>query len=311
MRREDNKKFGLTDVLMLLTILIWAANFSVVKVALREFSPHGFNGLRLIMTSFLLLLWLWASGERFTVVRRDLWKLLVIGFFGNTVYQILFIQGIHLSTASNAALILSMTPIFVALISSLLKYEKIHWGGWLGIFISFFGLYLVISKQNGGLHFSSEYLRGDLMVFAGMILWASYTVFSKPFLNRISPLKWTTVTMVFGTIFYLPIAAGEIARISWPEISLRAWASLLYSALFSLVIGIVIWYYSVKKVGNSKTAIYNNLTPVFAAFFAFSFLGERISSFQAVGALIILAGVYLTRSGYRYFIRRERNSLQS
>ena len=136
-----------------------------------------------------------------------------------------------------------------------------------------------------------------------MILWASYTVFAKPFLETISPLKFSAITVGLGTIFYLPFTAGDIVRIPWTKISWRAWASLFFSALFGLVLGYLIWYYSVKRVGNAKTAVYNNMTPVFTVFFAVIFLQEKFNAFQAVGAAVILAGVYLTRAGYSYFRR--------
>jgi drug/metabolite transporter (DMT)-like permease len=60
----------------------------------------------------------------------------------------------------------------------------------------------------------------------------------------------------------------------------------------------------VKKVGSAKTGIYGNLTPILAIFFAGRILGERLSVLQVVGAAVTLAGVYLTRSGYRFFERK-------
>ena len=57
-------------------------------------------------------------------------------------------------------------------------------------------------------------------------------------------------------------------------------------------------------MGSAKTAIYNNLTPIFTALFAAVLLGDRIHSVQAIGAAVILGGVYLTRAGYRLFIKR-------
>ena len=53
---EEPKKFGATDLFMLLAVLIWAINFSFIKIALREFSPLGFNGLRLILASLMLII---------------------------------------------------------------------------------------------------------------------------------------------------------------------------------------------------------------------------------------------------------------
>jgi len=199
---------------------------------------------------------------------------------------------------------MAMTPVLVALLATLLKQERLHWAGWLGIVISFIGFYFVITNQVGTFHFSWEELRGDLMILIGNFFWAIYTVFSKPFLKKISPLKWTSITLAVGTLFYLPFAASDIVRIQWSEISFKAWAALFYSALFAIAICYVIWYASVRRVGNSKTAVYGYLSPIFTIIFAYLLISERITFLQIGGALIIFAGVYLTRFGYRLFEKK-------
>ncbi|MGA2586642.1 MAG: DMT family transporter [Candidatus Aminicenantales bacterium] len=304
MNKKNRSAFGASDALMLLAVVMWGINFSLIKIAMRELTAGGFNGLRLLLTAVIFLVLLAISGQGFRLQRNDGWKLLAIGVAGNTVYQLFFIRGISLTSASNSSLILSMSPIFVALMSSALGIERIHWSAWMGILISFCGLYWIVAGQNGGLHFSAESFKGDLSIFFGMILWASYTVFSKPFLERLSPLKFSAITVLFGALFYIPFTAKDILAVPWAAISLRAWAFLVLSSLFGFVFGYLIWYYSVKKVGNAKTAVYNNLTPVFTAVFAVALLGDRIHPAQIGGAAIILTGVFLARAGYQFFAKR-------
>jgi drug/metabolite transporter (DMT)-like permease len=294
---------------MLLAVLCWAINFSFIKIALREFSPLAFNGIRLLFASLILIIALFVRGEGFSLAKSDIPKILFLSIIGNTAFQLFFIQGLNWTTASNTSVIMAMTPVFVAMLSVLLKQEKIHWAGWLGIVISFIGFYFIITKQVGTFHFSWEELRGDLMILIGNLFWAIYTVFSKPFLKRISPLKWTSITLAIGTVFYLPFAASDIVRIQWSEISFQAWAALIYSGLFAIAICYVIWYASVRRVGNSKTAIYGYLSPIFTILFAYLLISERITLLQIGGALIIFAGVYLTRSGYRLFERKKASTL--
>jgi drug/metabolite transporter (DMT)-like permease len=304
MNKKNRSAFGASDALMLLAVVMWGINFSLIKIAMRELTAGGFNGLRLLLTAVIFLVLLAISGQGFRLQRNDVWKLLAIGVAGNTVYQLFFIRGMSLTSASNSSLILSMSPIFVALMSSALGIERIHWSAWMGILISFCGLYWIVAGQNGGLHFSAESFKGDLSIFFGMILWASYTVFSKPFLERLSPLKFSAITVLFGALFYIPFTAKDILAVPWAAISLRAWAFLVLSSLFGFVFGYLIWYYSVKKVGNAKTAVYNNLTPVFTAVFAVALLGDRIHPAQIGGAAIILTGVFLARAGYQFFAKR-------
>lgn len=305
---EDQEKFGLTDIYMLMAVLFWAINFPFLKIVLREFSPLAFNGIRMTFASVVLVCFLLFTKQGLGVQKKDVGKLIVLGIVGNTIYQMFFIHGLNLTTASSTAIIMAMTPASVAVLSSLLKHEKVRWVAWLGIVLSFVGFYLVITEQPGTFIFSRKNLTGDMMIFFGNIVWAVYTVFSKPFLGRTSPLKWSSLTLAVGTVFYLPFCVPAFFRQDFGQITFKAWSILIYSGLFALAFSYVAWYASVKRVGNSKTAIYGNVTPIMTVLFAYIFIAEKISLWQAFGALIILFGVYLTRSGGR-LIRKNLNKM--
>ncbi len=303
MAKTNSPRFGLSDILMLTAVVTWGINFSLIKIALREMTPNGFNGWRITFTAVSFIVLLACSGQGFRVPRSDFWKLLALGIAGNAVYQAAFIHGASGTSASNASLILSTSPVFVALLSAALGIERIHWAAWLGILISIAGLYVIIAANGGGPQWSAGGLRGDGLIFIGTIVWALCTVLAKPFLETMTPLKYAAVTVSLGAIFYLPLTIRDMLAVPFATVSWKAWLSLVMSGLFGLVIGYLIWYYSVQRVGNARTAVYNNLTPIFTVLFAAILLGEKLSPVQAVGAAIILSGVYLTRIGYRFFLR--------
>ena len=286
---------------MLMAVLFWAINFSFIKIALQEFSPLAFNGFRLIIASLTLGTILLLTGESLSLPKGTFWKLVLLGLSGNTIFQLLFIHGIDLTTASNSAIIMAMGPVFIALLSVIFKHERVYLAAWAGILISFIGFYMVVSSRSGAMEVSAQSLRGDLMIFAANLFWAIYTVFGRPLLDRISPLKLTSLAMIFGTAFFLPFCARDMAALTVQAVSGKAWILLICSSLFALVICYIIWFASVRRVGSSKTAIYGNMVPVFAVVSAYFFLGERITFLQAGGAVIIFTGVYLTRAGYLYF----------
>jgi drug/metabolite transporter (DMT)-like permease len=107
-----------------------------------------------------------------------------------------------------------------------------------------------------------------------------------------------------GTALYLPFSVRDVASISWHRISWAGWGAILYSGLIAIFLCFIIWYDSVQKVGSAKTGVYSNLTPIVAVAFAGLFLGERFTTAEAAGSAVVLAGVYLARSGYRFFERR-------
>jgi drug/metabolite transporter (DMT)-like permease len=301
---KNGAKIGKTDLLMLMTVLLWAVNLSVIKIGLRELTPHAFNAIRLTIASLVYLGLLAFGRGRPVLAKGDGWKAVGLGVLGITAYQLFFIQAISRTNASTASVIMATSPIFIALLSTALGQERIHWAGWVGILISCAGFLLVVASENGGSVFNGNGARGAILIILANICWAGYTVFSKPVLERSSPVGLAAVGTAAGTFLYLPFTVKEVAAVEWHKISWAGWGAILYSGLIAIVLCFIIWYASLREVGSSKTGIYSNLTPIFAVAFAGLFLGERFSTIEAVGSAVVLAGVYMTRSGYRFFERR-------
>jgi drug/metabolite transporter (DMT)-like permease len=277
----------------------------VLKIGLRSLSPHGFNAVRLSLAALAYLAVLIARPGRFAFGRKgDFWKAAGLGLLGITAYQVVFIKAINMMSASTASIVMGTSPIFIALMATAAGEERIPLAGWAGIAISFCGFLLVVSGANGGLVFTWEAWRGAVLILVANAFWAAYTVFSKPILERNSAFRLAAVGTIVGTLVYLPFAAGELARIEWARVPWQGWGAVVYAGLVAIFLCFALWYQSVKKVGSAKTGVYGNLTPILAIVFAGLALGERLTPVQAVGAAITLAGVYLTRSGYRFFERK-------
>ena len=294
-----------TDLLIVLVIVLWAVNLSVIKIGLRSLSPHGFNAVRLSLAAVAYLAVLLVRPGLVRLARKgDVWKAAGLGLLGITGYQVVFIQAVNTMNASTASIVMGTSPIFIALLATAVGEERISLAGWAGIAISFGGFLLVVSGENGGLVFSWEAWRGAVLILAANAFWAGYTVLAKPVLDRNPAFPMAAVGTIAGTLVYLPFAAADVARIEWARIPWAGWGAILYSGLVAIFLCFVLWYQSVKKVGSAKTGVYSNLTPILSIFFASLVLGERLTTLQALGAGITLAGVYLTRSGYRFFERR-------
>ena len=87
----------------------------------------------------------------------------------------------------------------------------------------------------------------------------------------------------------------SLLRLDWTAVSWWAWALLVYSAVFALVVAYLIWYTAVQRVGNNRTSIYSNVVPLVAMAVAAAVLGEPITARKIAGAVAILGGVALTR----------------
>jgi drug/metabolite transporter (DMT)-like permease len=298
---EQAPGFGLTDVLMVLTTMVWGANVSVIKVSFTQLSPHAFNLARFFLSSLIYLVILWRTGEGLNIRRQDVSRVIFLALTGITFYQLFFIAGLSRTTASLVSMANAMTPIFIAVLSSLLGYDRLRWTGWLGIILSFVGFYGIILGRANGFNLKGVEVSGALLILLAGLMWAFYTIFARPVLHNISPTKLAALTNIIGTLFYLPFAWKDFSRADFSKVSPGGWLGLIYSGSLALVFGFIVWYKSVKRVGNARTGVYSNLTPVFGVLTAVIFLGDKITLLQILSALVIFAGVYLTRNGHQLF----------
>jgi drug/metabolite transporter (DMT)-like permease len=283
------------DGLLLLMILIWGANYAVVKAAIREIPPQAFNALRMGVASAVFLAALLAGGLP-RVARADWARLALLGAIGHFVYQVCFMAGLARTTASNSALIIGCSPVAVSIASALAGHEREPRTQWIGVLLSVFGVYLVVGTRA---EFGGSSLTGDLFTLGAVCCWAVYTVGSRPLLARYSPLAVTGITMIAGTALYAPASAPQLAHLDWGRVPAWAWTSMVLSAVLALNVAYLIWYTSVKRIGNVRTSAYSNFIPLVAMSVAAAALGEALSASKLAGAGAILAGVVITRIAAR------------
>jgi drug/metabolite transporter (DMT)-like permease len=283
------------DAGMLLVCLVWGLNFSVTKIGLEQIPPLPFTAIRFAAASLLLWLILRVAEGPAQLPPAGLKKLVVLGLVGNTCYQLAFTVGLSQTTATNSALILSTVPTVVALFAGALGLERITSKMWFGIALGTLGVVLVIATR--GVGFDVKTLPGDLLTVLAVLCWAGYTVGLRRVPPGISPLRVTTITTLAGTPGLVLVGIPGLLRLSWSTVKPEAWLALGYAAVLSLVVAYLLWNRSVKAVGGTRTAIYMCITPLFAVGGAWLLLGERPHPLQGLGAILIVAGVLLTRTG--------------
>ncbi|HVF90211.1 MAG TPA: EamA family transporter [Blastocatellia bacterium] len=288
--------FGATDLLLLLMTLIWGSNFIAIKYSLVDLRPLAFNGLRFTIASITLLIATLAIGENLKVPRADAWRLLGLGILANAIYQSLFITGLAHTRTGNAALILSTTPLFTAVISRLRRQEYFTTRGVTGLLLAFAGIVLIILSGRSAVGFGTT-IYGDCLLIVSTLCWSLYTVGAKPMVNKHGAMKATTLMMLTGTPVFLLVCARALISQDWAMIRPVAWAGLIYSALLAIALAHFIWNYGVRKIGSTRTALYSNITPIIAMLIAWPALGEVPAVGQLLGAVIIFVGLYFVRSG--------------
>lgn len=288
--------YNKTRLILFSVPLMWGFNFPVMKIGLEHIPPLAYSTIRMFFCVAVAWIILYFSKTHKKVAKEDMKSLFVISFFGFFIFQLLFILGVNLTPSGNAAIIVALLPISVAILSMFLKIERISRKTFGVIVFSFIGILLITFGSGKEFSLASDHLLGALMLLVGQFFFAYYTIYSKKLMGKYSPYQIIAYVFGISTFFFVLISIPELIALDFTKIPLEAWMSDIYSGVFAIGIGNIIWTWGIDKIGSTNTALYNNLTPVFAVIFAFFILGERFGFIQFIGAAIILIGLTLNRN---------------
>ncbi len=305
------------DAALLLMVLVWGCNFSIVKIALRDFPELAFNAMRMAVAAIVFLVAIWWTrhaeprtpqnpseplrtlpnpSEPFrtflNLSKADWTRLAILGVVGHFLYQFMFVGGVKRTSVGNSSLIVGASPVVIAWLSSLAGHERVPPLRWLGVFLALTGLYFVVGHR---VDWSAESRLGDALIMGAMLFWATYSVAAQPLLKTHSPLVVTGVSLSIGAFLFLVTTSPFLLTVDWSSISLVSWLLMLVSAVLAVNLAYLIWYTGVQKLGGTRTAVYSYLTPIVAMIVAALWLGEPVSGNQMIGAGAILTGLVITR----------------
>ncbi len=289
-----------TELGLLSLTLIWGINFSVIKVVLQEVHPLAFNALRFPLAAAVLFLMLrLRGGPRPSIEPSDRALLVGLGILGNVAYQLLFIFGLDATLAGNSAVLLATTPVWTIILSTLLGHERPPASAWLGVGATVVGMVLVVAGGPREVALGGESMVGDMMMIGASLIWSVYTVGGRNLTRRYGSLRVTAWTIWVGTPGLVAMGLPYMARSSPLQLSAAAWGGVAYAGVLAIGVAYFLWYYGVRRLGSSRTAVYSNLVPVVALITAWLWLGETPGLLQLAGAAVVIGGLTVTRTARR------------
>nr|WP_251025896.1 DMT family transporter [Bacillus sp. ISL-47] len=275
---------------MLLTSFLWGGNFIVGKTLVEHASPAALTILRWAIAVIFLIPLVWRKERKLFPPKASILPLFLMGITGVALFQALQFMALEKTSATNVGLISTLNMFSIAAFSFFFIKEKINSLQLLSMFISLFGVLLVLSKGNLELLFSLHFNMGDLYMMAAVGMWGVYSVCSKWAMATVTPMMSILYSGIFGLIVLLPFNISSF-KVTNPDASFIQ--SILYTGLVSTVLCMVLWNIGVKKLGPNTSGLFLNFNPVFTAVLAFAFLGEKMTWIQGAGSVIVIAGCFL------------------
>ncbi|WUR13261.1 DMT family transporter [[Empedobacter] haloabium] len=288
----------LVYIKLVFVTLFWGGTFIAGRIVAHALPVMTAAALRFAVASALLLLVAWQrEGGLPRLSRQQVLATAVLGLTGIFLYNLCFFGALGRMPAGRAALFIALNPIVTALAAALLLRERLTAVKWAGIALAFGGAAIVITRGDpvAALRDISQSVGlGELLMVCAISSWAAYTLVGRSALKGLSPIAATTYASLWGLLFLTIGAARDFATVEWSAIGWQVWTGLCYLGAFGTVLGFVWYYEGVKAIGASRTAVFNNLVPVFGISLAALLLGEQVLASMIAGGVLVAAGVTLT-----------------
>jgi drug/metabolite transporter (DMT)-like permease len=284
------------DTALLGMCVLWALNVIVLKRLLQGLSPPALSAGRYVIVSALALLVVVARGGPFTIAVRDLPRVLASGLLGVFLFQALFMEGLARTSAFASNLLQGTEPLFALFLLRVFAGAPVSRRQWGGVVIALGGA-LVFFVDGAGAGARLAFGAGEALNLAGAFVFALYGLVSGPLFDRYPGQTAMALTMLAGTVPLVAWAHADLRAANWTGLGPGPWAGLVFSSVLPLYVGFWIWNWAVTRKGLDHASLYIFVDIVLSGVFAYALLGERFGPRRILGAVVIVGGVYLARSG--------------
>jgi drug/metabolite transporter (DMT)-like permease len=284
--------------LLLVLALIWGANMAIIKVGARELASLFMAGLRSLVASVCLCIWLKAKGIRLFPPTSVLVHGIVIGLLFGSEFALIYV-GLQYTLASRTYVLVYTAPFFVALGAHFfLKGDRLNASKTLGLILAFVGVLSLFMKDLGS--FSISTFPGDLMALTAGALWGATTVYLKKYLSyRTVPLQ-TLFYQVFFSAAPLFLMSFILEDPVVSGFSFVTGFSVFYQCIVVAFISYLVWFELIHRYPVSLLHAFSFFTPVFGVFLSGALiLGELMSPMLIVALTLVSLGLVLVNRQVR------------
>lgn len=289
-----SRKDGL---LALLVVVVWGLNFVVIKVGLHNMPPLMLAGLRFLLVAFPAI---------FFVARPKIPLSLLLDY-GLTIsfgqFAFLFSAIKFGMPAGLASLVLQAQAFFTIILGAFAFGERLQGKQRVGIALAIFGVLVLIEASLNGQHVG---MLGFMLTLAAALSWASGNIFNKKIMQHtsrpavMSLVVWSALIPVVPFFLASILLDGPTQIIqSLVTIDMTTILSLVYLAFVATIVGYGIWGSLLGRYETWRVAPLSLLVPVVGLASAAVLLDETLTGLQLLGALLIMAGLYINVFGFR------------
>lgn len=274
-------------------MIFWGMSFVWTKIVLAFYDPITTILLRLIISSVILWVVLKFTGKLQVISKKHYKLFFLSALFEPLLYFLGENFGLREVSSTVASVIIATIPVITPVFATFLLKEKITKFNIIGIFISFFGVLVMVIDKN--LNFTAS-PKGIALLFLAVFSTIGYAVTIKKLSASYQSATIITYQNIIGVFYFLPLFfIFDFDTFFQIRPSFNAIASLIQLAVFASSLAFICYIHVVSKIGVSRANIFTNLIPIITAVFSYFLLDEKFYFAKVLGMIIVIAGVFLSQ----------------
>ena len=274
------------DIVLLLVAVVWGGSYLSAKVLTEQASVSAVLSLRFLVAALALLI-VWLVRRERLPSRRALGVGLLLGA---TQASILWLetQGVAITSATNAGLIISLTIILTPILESVAARRWLPRPFFVAAVVAVVGVALLVSG-NG----FAEPNVGDLLILAAALVRALHvTLMGRLTLGRSdSTITLTLLQAIVGAVVFTAFdVPGLVAAVT--SFDFAAWIGVLYLGLACSVFAFLAQMWAIRRTSAARASLLMGTEPVWAVLVGVSLGSETLGLLGALGAALIIAGTF-------------------
>ena len=289
-------KTNLAYILLVLTTIFWSGNFIVGKAAtIYEIPPFSLNFFRWLFAGIILLPFTFKEiFLKKNYIKANIGLFIILGITSITVFNSIVYYSLYFTQVITGVLMISTIPVWIILISSLLKIEKTNIYQIFGILLSLIGVVAIVTKSDLEVIKGLEFNKGDLSIIIAMFSWAIFSTLLKKKKLKVSQITLLQVVIIFGLIFLTPIYIIELLLGNYIILEKPFFLTLAYVVIFPGLLSFLFWIKGISVIGANRSGIFLHLMPIFGSVFAIIIFKEKIMFYHLIGAIFIIFGIRIS-----------------
>ncbi|MDR2458466.1 MAG: DMT family transporter [Clostridiales Family XIII bacterium] len=298
-----NVKKVIFYLFMLALLIIWGAEYVVVKLCMTKVTPIELIFCRYAFGAIFIFIIKMIKDRKFPIRKKDIPIIIICSLTGEFLYFFAEYNAMNYLNISTITIFLALVPI-ISMIIELIFFKKTP--SLLMVIMSIVCIIGVAVFVGGELNtiFSGS-LMGFVLIFIAIISWNCYNFLTERLTGNYKPLDLTFFQLLCTSLLSAPFVIFKKTDYSI-FLDKRVILGILFLVIFSSIVGFVVYIHALEVLGATSCAMFSNFLPISASFFGFVILKEELTLLQVFAGIVVIIAGLLFITGKANLNKREK-----